>query len=298
MSRYRKIEVRTWSDEKFRELSKIPPCAQGLWFFLLTGPHTGPIPGLFRAGRAAMAEELGWKLEAFDEAFAEISAMGMVKADFDARLVWLPNAIKHNKPESPNVVRSWRHELDLLPECEMKTAAMSALCGVVSGMGEGFAKAFAEVYGESGAGTGTGKKQKQKMSASATPIAGAIGDKSQKRKNSKISFDAFLAACKASGEKPIPNAHPVFRFATDTGIPVEFVRLVWREFKRQFGDGRKQQVGVKGWRAHFDNCVRRNWFKLWYFADDECRLTTAGQQLQREADAEQQHAAEPTAVAA
>jgi hypothetical protein len=40
MSRYRKIEVRTWSDEKFRELSAIPPSGQGLWFFLLTGPHT------------------------------------------------------------------------------------------------------------------------------------------------------------------------------------------------------------------------------------------------------------------
>ncbi|MCE4343948.1 hypothetical protein ABQW67_19700 [Xanthomonas hortorum] len=65
-SRYRKVEVRTWGDEKFRALSPMPPSGQGLWLYLITGPHTGPIPGLFRAGRAAMAEELEWEMEAFD----------------------------------------------------------------------------------------------------------------------------------------------------------------------------------------------------------------------------------------
>lgn len=127
MSRYRKIEVRTWSDEKFRSLSAIAPSGQALWFFMLTGPHTGPIPGLFRAGRAAMAEELDWDVEAFDKAFGEVFQQGMAKADFKAKLVWLPNAIKHNKPESPNVVRGWRVELDLLPECDLKREAMTAI---------------------------------------------------------------------------------------------------------------------------------------------------------------------------
>ena len=71
-TRYRKVEVKTWGDAKFRRLSKIQPSGQALWLFLITGPHTGPIPGLFRAGRAAMAEELDWDLEDFDKAFAEI----------------------------------------------------------------------------------------------------------------------------------------------------------------------------------------------------------------------------------
>jgi hypothetical protein len=92
-SRYRKVEVRTWGDEKFRALSPIQPSGQALWLFLITGPHTGPIPGLFRAGRAAMAEELDWELEAFDKAFGEVSDKGMVKADFKARVMWVPNAI-------------------------------------------------------------------------------------------------------------------------------------------------------------------------------------------------------------
>lgn len=144
MSRYRKIEVKTWADEKFCGLSPMPPSGQGLWLFLMTGPHTGPIPGLFRAGRAGMAEELGWELEDFDKAFAEVFQQGMAQADFKARLVWLPNALKHNKPESPNVVRSWRVELDLLSECDLKREAIAGLRAHLETIGPSYVEAFDE----------------------------------------------------------------------------------------------------------------------------------------------------------
>jgi hypothetical protein len=144
--RYRKVEVRTWGDEKFRNLSPMPPCGQGLWLFLIPGPHTSPIPGLFRAGRAAMAEELGWEVEAFDKAFGEALGQGMVKADFKARVIWVPNAIKHNKPESPNVVRSWGAEFDLIPECDLKWMALESLKASIHALGESYGKAFDETF--------------------------------------------------------------------------------------------------------------------------------------------------------
>ena len=78
------------------ELSPIKPSGQG---FLLTMPQTGPITGLFRAGRATLADELGWTVRQFDKAFKELKKRGMAKADFSSRLVWLPNALKHDKPE-------------------------------------------------------------------------------------------------------------------------------------------------------------------------------------------------------
>lgn len=143
--------MRTWGDEKFRALSPIQPSGQALWLFLITGPHTGPIPGLFRAGRAAMSEELDWEVEAFDKAFAEVFAQGMVKADFKARVMWVPNAIKHNKPESPNVVRSWAAEFDLIPECVLKLEAFNALKGSIHALGEAYAKAFDETLGKASA---------------------------------------------------------------------------------------------------------------------------------------------------
>lgn len=144
--RYRKVEVRTWGDAKFRALSSIPPCGQGLWLFLITGPHTGPIPGLFRAGRAAMAEELDWDIEAFDKAFDEAFQQGMVEADFKARVMWIPQAIKHNKPESPNVVKSWATEFDLIPECDLKWKAFESLKASIHALGEAYGKAFNETF--------------------------------------------------------------------------------------------------------------------------------------------------------
>lgn len=143
-ARYRKIEVRMWSDEKFRTLSPLPPCGQGLWLFLLTGPQTGPIPGLFRAGRAVLADELGWEMEAFDEAFAEAFQLGLVKADWKAKVVWIPNAIKCNRPESANVIKSWRDEWDLIPECDLKREAYESLKSKLGAASEAYAKAFVE----------------------------------------------------------------------------------------------------------------------------------------------------------
>lgn len=142
--RYRKVQVKTWTDDNFRELSSM---AKLLWFFLLTGPQTGPIPGLYRAGRAAMAEELEWPLEDFYTHYAELEARGMVRADWKARLVWLPNAMKHNQPESPNVVKSWRAELALLPECALKLEALAHIRQTVANMGLAFLAAFDEGQG-------------------------------------------------------------------------------------------------------------------------------------------------------
>jgi hypothetical protein len=142
LGRYRKVYVRVWGDEGFRSLSKPQPNGQTLWLYLLTGEHTGALPGLFRAGEAQLAEALGWSLKAFREAFREVFQKGMAKADWEARLVFLPKASVYNPPESPNVVKAWRAAFDELPECPLKHAAFLHLKGFLEGFHEGFAKAW------------------------------------------------------------------------------------------------------------------------------------------------------------
>jgi hypothetical protein len=144
MARYRKVDVRMWGDDWFRGLSPIPPCGAGLWVYLLTGEETGIVPGLLRTGEAGLAEALGWRLEAFREAFAEVSRGGKAEADWKARVVWVRNAIRYNAPASPNVVRSWRDAWDETPECHLKREAWQCLKAFLEGMGEAFAKAFLE----------------------------------------------------------------------------------------------------------------------------------------------------------
>lgn len=142
MSIYSKIDRRIRLDAKVVSLSPIPPCGQGLLFLLLCNEHQGPIPGLYCAGEAMLAETFGWTLEGFRKAFAEVSAKGIAKADWKARLLWLPNAIKRNAPQSPNVVLGWASAWDQLPECELKAQAHTGLSSFFEGLGKGFREAF------------------------------------------------------------------------------------------------------------------------------------------------------------
>lgn len=320
MSRYRKIEVRTWSDEKFRKLSAIPPSGQGLWFFLLTGPHTTAIPGLFRAGRAAMAEELNWEQEDFDEAFREVSDKGMAKADFKAKLVWLPNAIRHNKPESPNVVRGWRVELDLLPECELKREAMVGIRKALERAGASFVKAFDELLmpekddleksstkastkpslkASSKASPNQEQEQEQEYPSSlrsegeradATPPPPAPKSPKPKReKREDCTLATFLANCKAQGVKPVPDDHAIRRWSADAGITDEMLQIAWIAFRERYTeDEQYRKKRYRDWAGTFSNSVKGRWFGLWMVSGDgSLQWTSAGLQRKRVLDARQ-----------
>lgn len=148
MGRYRKIEVILWGDTKFQALSKPVPNAQTLWIYLLTGPHTNAVPGLFVIGKAALAEAIDWDFEAFGKVFQELIDAKMIRFDPKTRLIWVPNAIKYNLPESPNVVRSWKAQIREIPESSLLTEALTSIKNSIYGMGEGFQKAFLEVFGK------------------------------------------------------------------------------------------------------------------------------------------------------
>lgn len=119
--RFCNVQVRTWEDSAFRGLSKPVANAQTLWLYLLCGTYTTRIPGVVYGGRAAMAEALCWPQEDFDRCFAEIESAGMALADWQSRLVYLPNAFSQqpNQPHSPSVCATWRKVMNDLPDCEL-----------------------------------------------------------------------------------------------------------------------------------------------------------------------------------
>lgn len=145
---YRRLSVRMYGDEKFMRLSPPLPSGQSLFVYALTGPHTGPIPGVFVIGKAAMAEALGWELKAFEKAFGEVLAEGLVEFDEKTRLWFIPNAIRHNMPANPNVVLSWRGPWSLLPECTARDRIADRLFASVNALSEAFGKAFEEASGK------------------------------------------------------------------------------------------------------------------------------------------------------
>lgn len=139
---FRRVSVRMHGDAKVRALSRPPPNGETLWHHLLFGEQTGIIPGLCKIGEAAFAEQLGWDVKGFRQAFSQVGDQGLAKADWIARLVFVPNAIKHNKPGNPKVILHWRRAWELLPECELKIEAWHVFESYFKAMPEAWLKAF------------------------------------------------------------------------------------------------------------------------------------------------------------
>lgn len=159
MSRYRKVDVRIWNDEKFATLSDRGKLA---FLFVLTHPNLTAL-GAMRATNAGMAAELKWPEEAFREGFGEVLSKGIAKQDEQASFVWLVNFLRYNRPESPNVVKAWVGAIDLIPECQLKVAMLQRTAEFASGLGEAFMKALPKAFLEALPKGMPNQKQKQKQ---------------------------------------------------------------------------------------------------------------------------------------
>lgn len=133
-----------WGDDRFSRLSRPNPNAQTLWIYLLTGPHTTALPGAFVAGEASLAESLGWPTVSFRKAFKEVLAEGLIETDMRTRLVFIPKALRHNPPQSLNVVIAWRKAFDELPDCALKQRIFECVASELKPLGK--AEAFAEAF--------------------------------------------------------------------------------------------------------------------------------------------------------
>jgi len=118
---WRRVDSRVWeADEKFRLLSAPPPNAQTLFLYFLTGPVTKPLPGLFVAGVGQLAESFGWPIGATDAALGELINSGMVRFDRANRVVYLPNSLKYNQPDNPNILVGWARYFSMIPPSPLK----------------------------------------------------------------------------------------------------------------------------------------------------------------------------------
>ena len=143
MARYKKVATKMWDDEWFAELSPLAPSGQAMWVFLLTAPQTCSVPGLVKVGLLGMAETLGWSPEDTQRAFDELAKDGHAVADFKRRIVWVPNSIRYNMPENPNVVKGWRTHLEELPDCDVKSQIIADLEAALETLSNTYREAFA-----------------------------------------------------------------------------------------------------------------------------------------------------------
>ena len=141
--RYRKISVCIWNDAKFLALSHD---AKLVVFFMLTHQDLTQL-GALRATIPGLACELGMELETFGKAFEEVLHQGIVEYD-EKLLFWFPNFLKHNLPESPNVVKSWHYGYRQLPETPLRAEILLGVKELVATLTQGFREAFVCTFAE------------------------------------------------------------------------------------------------------------------------------------------------------
>ena len=120
-------------------------------------------------------------------------------------------------------------------------------------------------------------EEKRREDIEQPPISPEDENQSGKRKRSAIGIQRYLDDCKRAGTPPISETSAAIRYADETGIPREFMRLCFFEFVE-----RNQTSGKRytDWPKAFLNCVRGGWYKLWWLDGEEYQLTSAGKQAQ------------------
>jgi len=117
MARYRKIDPRTWKDEKFRALSSDEKL---IAFYVLTAQSNRI--GLFNFSPAMAAEDLETLLQTFLKGFENVCQQLRWMFDQRSRVVYIPTWFKYNCPENPNVLKSCLQDLHDLPETPLLEA--------------------------------------------------------------------------------------------------------------------------------------------------------------------------------
>lgn len=97
-----------------------------------------------------------------------------------------------------------------------------------------------------------------------------------KTKRAKVTLAAYLESCKVAGVKPVPDGHNVKRWAADAGLTTEMLQVCWVQFRERYLDNSEYR-GKKytEWPDTFSNCVKGNWFGLWFMGDDGCPAWTS-----------------------
>jgi len=133
---YRPVECFLWRDPRFASLSVD---SKILWLYLLTSPHSLPIPGWITATRIDIVLDLGWwseddpdalpdALSRFVAAFEPIVEMGWAREDRSARVVMLPKAVRRRLPISSKNVIGWFNSIREIPKTDLMSVwAVEAL---------------------------------------------------------------------------------------------------------------------------------------------------------------------------
>jgi hypothetical protein len=183
----------------------------------------------------------------------------MVVIDEKWNCVWLPNFLKHNAPESPNVVKSWSNALEMIPECSMKSTVISMAVSLAESLSKAFAEALPKAFRKGMANQEQEQEQEQEYKNTPTPLS----EKSVKVPCEEIA-EMFIQIC---ADLPCPK----------TPLNEKRKKLIRARHKKDFDCDMEKWRGfflvvhasdwlngrVKEWKASFDWILKEeNFIKI------------------------------------
>src|SRR3954471_24742808 len=111
MANYYRVSPKFWVRARERGWTD---AQTNLALYLLTGEHR-KLEGLYRLPRPYIASDLGWPARKVDEALAVVCASGFSAYDDEAAVVFIPKALKHQAPSTPNHIKGAIAQLERLP---------------------------------------------------------------------------------------------------------------------------------------------------------------------------------------
>ena len=121
---YAKVErEHLWNDETFRAW---PEHARMLWIYLLSCP-SGNSFGYFRLRDGEILDHLQWSHRQLKRAWEPILRDKKVFRDVARNVVFLPNACRFNRPDNPNVLKSWEKLINSVPSSALREQFIAAL---------------------------------------------------------------------------------------------------------------------------------------------------------------------------
>lgn len=118
--------------------------------------------------------------------------------------------------------------------------------------------------------------------------APAVLDKPARVPRGDKTLATYLAQCKESGTKAIPDDHHIRKYMRDAGITGDMAVLAWERFREEHTTGTRKAKRYTDWPGAFANSVKDRWYKLWAVnADGDANWTNEGLQAKRVFEAQQ-----------
>lgn len=113
-----------------------------VWLYCKAGLQSTSV-GVYRLSSAVAAEDLvNVTADEFDHRFHAVCQACGWHFDEAVRVLWIPEWLPDNPPQSPNVVTSWCKLLNAVPDCAIKAAAVDAIHRYLKDLPDSFRKAF------------------------------------------------------------------------------------------------------------------------------------------------------------